>query len=430
MASELVTAFLAALQASGSVLLTIFYGLIAGQYGFLDSHAAKRMSQLGVSMLLPALLITNLGSQLHLDTAAQYVPVFVWSLAYNLVSMLIGYVATRMFNLPKWVTPAVAFNNTTSLPLLLVQALGSTGALKQVLKSPDDTVSAALDRAQSYLLVSSIVGNSLTFGLGGDLLGAHDEDPRDEFEKKLRDGSEEENLEAQREEDQPDEETSLLPQRVVDYQSRASRSAHSAASHVWEEYLPRPVQTAIARVVRFVSPPVWGAIIGIVLGLAPPLHRVFFNEPQEGGIFKAWLTSSLKNLGELFVALQVVVVGAKLAHGLRRMKRGEQSGELPPFAVMFVLFVRFVFWPVVSIAVIVLTASKTNLLDKDPVLWFTMMLMPTGPPAMKLTALAEATHAGEEEKLAITKFLSISYALSPIITPTIMMSLKACREWI
>jgi auxin efflux carrier family protein len=84
----------------------------------------------------------------------------------------------------------------------------------------------------------------------------------------------------------------------------------------------------------------------------------------------------------------------------------------------------------VSIAVIVLTASKTNLLDNDTVLWFTMMLMPTGPPAMKLTALAEATHAGEEEKLAITKFLSISYALSPMITPTIMMSLKACREWI
>lgn len=59
-----------------------------------------------------------------------------------------------------------------------------------------------------------------------------------------------------------------------------------------------------------------------------------------------------------------------------------------------------------------------------------MMLMPTGPPAMKLTALAEATHADEEEKLAITKFLSIAYALSPLITPTIMVSLKACKEWL
>jgi len=37
-----------------------------------------------------------------------------------------------------------------------------------------------------------------------------------------------------------------------------------------------------------------------------------------------------------------------------------------------------------------------------------MMLMPIGPPAMKLTALAEATHADEQEKFSITKFLSIS----------------------
>ncbi|KAK0639466.1 auxin efflux carrier [Cercophora newfieldiana] len=432
MTSEMVTAFVAALQAAGSVLLTIWYGLLAGQFGFLDSHTAKRMSQLGVSMLLPALLITNLGSQLHLDTVTLYVPILIWSLAYNLVSIAIGLIATRIFRFPNWVTPALAFNNTTSLPLLLVQSLASTGALSQVLKSPDDTVSEALSRAESYLLVSSIVGNSLTFGLGGDLLGAHDEDPRDEFEKMLRDGSSDaSNLEeGENPEEQPDEETSLLPRSVVNYQSRVSRSAYSAASHVWDEYLPHPVQTVVARVARFMSPPIWGAAIGVLLGLAPPLHRAFFSDPQDGGIFKAWLTSSVKNLGQLFVAQQVVVVGAKLAHGLGKMKRGEAAGELPPLAVLFILFVRFVFWPVVSIAVIVLTANKTSLLGDDPILWFTMMMMPTGPPAMKLTALAEAMHANEEEKLAITKFLSISYAVSPIITPTIMMSLKACREWI
>lgn len=52
--------------------------------------------------------------------------------------------------------------------------------------------------------------------------------------------------------------------------------------------------------------------------------------------------------------------------------------------------------------------AKTELLGNDPVLWFTLMLMPTGPPAMKLTALAEATHAEDDEKMAITKFLSVS----------------------
>jgi len=64
-------------------------------------------------------------------------------------------------------------------------------------------------------------------------------------------------------------------------------------------------------------------------------------------------------------------------------------------------------WSRVSIAVISTLVAKTDLLGDDPLLWFTMMLMPTGPPAMKLTALAEATHVEDEEKMAITKFLSV-----------------------
>lgn len=64
-------------------------------------------------------------------------------------------------------------------------------------------------------------------------------------------------------------------------------------------------------------------------------------------------------------------------------------------------------WCRVSIAIISTLVAKTDLLGDDPLLWFTMMLMPTGPSAMKLTALAEATHAEDEEKMAITKFLSV-----------------------
>jgi hypothetical protein len=62
----------------------------------------------------------------------------------------------------------------------------------------------------------------------------------------------------------------------------------------------------------------------------------------------------------------------------------------------------------VSIAIIGALAAKTNVLGNDPVLWFTMMLMPTGPSAMKLGALADVGGAGDEEKMAIAKFLTVS----------------------
>lgn len=88
-----------------------------------------------------------------------------------------------------------------------------------------------------------------------------------------------------------------------------------------------------------------GAVIGTIIGMTPPLHRAFFNEPQKGGIFTAWLTESVSKIGALFAALQVVVVGVKLSSSLRKMRRGEEGGKLPWLPTTVVLFVRFVIWP-------------------------------------------------------------------------------------
>lgn len=54
------------------------------------------------------------------------------------------------------------------------------------------------------------------------------------------------------------------------------------------------------------------------------------------------------------------------------------------------------------------------------------MLMPTGPSATKLTALADVSGADEEEKMAIAKFVTVVYAVSPLICFAVVGSLKAC----
>jgi len=65
---DLVVPFLGALQASIAVLLTIFYGVIAAQFNLISEASAKDVSKACVRLFLPALLISNVGSQLHLDT--------------------------------------------------------------------------------------------------------------------------------------------------------------------------------------------------------------------------------------------------------------------------------------------------------------------------------------------------------------------------
>jgi auxin efflux carrier family protein len=66
-------------------------------------------------------------------------------------------------------------------------------------------------------------------------------------------------------------------------------------------------------------------------------------------------------------------------------------------------------------------------LTDDLMLWFTMMLMPTGPPAMKLIAMAEASGADREEKMAISKIMAISYVVTPLICFPIVGAFKASQ---
>lgn len=350
--------------------------------------------------------------------------------------MALGWSLKRIFKFPAWTVPAICFNNTTALPLLLLQSLESAGILQDLMKDTDRSTQETLKRAKSYFLIASMVGNSLTFALGPGLLD--DEETPDSEEEKEQNEADDghdhyqqprnpDGNTAEDEEEALTEETTLLPHRLERPVARASVRL-SRKSRAFYSSLPDPIQTTLSHVNKFLNAPLIGALTGVIIGLVPPLHIAFFSEPEHGGIFKAWLTQSISNIGELFASLQLVVVGAKLSTSLSKAKKGEDSGYVPLYSVFTVFFIRFLLWPAISISTIFILASKTNLLDKDPVLWFVMMLLPTGPPATKLAALADVSGADESQKLAISKFLAISYAFSPIICIAVVGSLKACQS--
>ncbi len=227
--------------------------------------------------------------------------------------------------------------------------------------SDTDTSSAALARANSYFLVNAIVGNSLTFALGPKLLDAEESPEEEEGENKNKADDNERSgngpqdaeqgnqpnghAENHPEGEDPTEQTSLLPDPVVRGGEEAGRTSFRQGKKGWDK-LPKWAQSFLDFMYAFLNAPLIGAIIGVTIGLVPPLHKAFFSEPQEGGIFTAWLTSSTKSIGQLFAALQVVVVGVKLSSSLRKMKKGEDSGKVPWVPATFILFTRFIIWPV------------------------------------------------------------------------------------
>lgn len=70
---ELLIPFLGALQASVAVLLTIFVGVIATQFQLIGVDSSKEISKVAVRLFLPALLIVNVGGQLHSDTVCIFI---------------------------------------------------------------------------------------------------------------------------------------------------------------------------------------------------------------------------------------------------------------------------------------------------------------------------------------------------------------------
>lgn len=296
------------------------------------------------------------------------------------------------------------FNNTASYPLLLIGALQQTGILSSLIVT-DESAEDAIERAKSYFLVFSTVSSCLTFAVGPRLI---DTEHGPDSDSDSDEGSDQEDGQVSDQDEQASEETGLLrgdrlavpdifhnpfqdnrsffpstrkPSVAANGTSGPAKSRDRRASIVprkrWIKLGPR-TKWWLLFISDFFNAPLMGAIIGAVIGLSPPLHRAFFSDTQHGGIFTAWLTASLKNIGTLFVPLPVVIAGTSLysAYIGSSDKSQEKSRGLPWGTVSYIMLVRFVLWPAASIALIYILASRTSILGSDPMLWFTMMLMP------------------------------------------------------
>ena len=99
----------------------------------------------------------------------------------------------------------------------------------------------------------------------------------------------------------------------------AVRYGYGKGEKAWEEF-PGWMRSFLHFLYAFLHALLIGAITGATLGLVPLSHNAFFGDPENGDIFTAWLTDSVKN---------IVIVGAKLGSSLREMKRGRTEAWTP-----------------------------------------------------------------------------------------------------
>lgn len=133
-----------------------------------------------------------------------------------------------------------------------------------------------------------------------------------------------------------------------------------------------------------------------------------------------------KNVGGLLVPLPLIVAGISLYTSYQDSNQSDVSSSrsnTPFVTTAFILVIRFMLWPIVSIGIFYGIAKDSSVLESDPMHLFAMMLMPTGPPAMKLITMVQASDAGVEDERKIPKILTIWHIISPVLAVVVVSAL-------
>ncbi|KAG8738480.1 hypothetical protein FRC10_006793, partial [Ceratobasidium sp. 414] len=334
-----------ALGSAEAILLVLLFGYWAQHLGWVNDNGEKQISHLCITVFLPALLFTQIGPHATVSNLTDYGIIIILSVFAMVVSYLAGALTHRVLKGPRWTTAAFIFHNATSLPLLLIDSLEKTGTIRVLIGEHGGSVSDAITRGRTYLLISALVSNVARFALGPGIM-SHDPPSRN-----ANNDPEEHRTET--------EHTPLL-------------SAERVAHQVWPT-VQKSGKSVWSWITGILNPPLIASIVAVVFGLIPPIRHAFFDN---GKFLNATLTQSIDYLGKLYT-------GSKL-----RSKPGAKF-PAPPAIALFLH--RFFLMPAIMISVVhLLRARWPNYVERDPMLDFVLSIIGIGPPAVTLAAVGSS----------------------------------------
>ncbi|SCV73093.1 BQ2448_7018 [Microbotryum intermedium] len=377
---------------------------------------ASNISRLATSILLPALLFSEIGPLAIVDniksceqrdrrrpapryrTLSKLAPkpcspldradgiIIPITLVFQLVSYAFAR-ASAALGMPSHFV-------VTSLPLLLLHALSQTGALDSLVR-PGEPLSLVLSRGRVYILINALVGNLTRFAFGPYLLSGG---LKPEGQIRLP--------------------SDHLPGAFP--VARSTVGEEPGSPPAWKRIsrrLGKSLRKAASNLTGFLNPPLLGGLAACFFGLISWSHHQLFD--QDG-----WLTplsDSINNVGNLYTVLQMFILGGHLYS-----KPGSKTSYL---ALLWLFAFRFCIMPAISISTIhLIRVHLPHLLRADPVLDFVLMLSNVGPPALTLSAIAEMTELGPRIEGQIARTLTASYIVTPLIALTVTAALEVVER--
>ncbi|KAL1409303.1 hypothetical protein Q8F55_003282 [Vanrija albida] len=349
------------------------------------SPLGRTLLKLSHKVLLPALIFVSLAASpgLSFKRLLQQWPSVVLNLITHAASLFFSVLYFHWQRGNKWLIEALTFNNVSSYPLLLLQALyllsSETSGLSHLKWRVLDHTPIVLQRATEYLVLNLVITEGLRLAIVHAVPRGFAKDTpsaADEPETGVNgDGAV---AAAEASADGATERTPLLAA------TSAATTSPAASGIPWDT-----IRTA------YLVPIVLPAALGVLIGAIKPLQHALVGNVAEGTTAAVWSTAGygLVLLGAAFAVVDILGTGAEVRSteknqyvAARYLANSSPHGVAVPPALGTVLVYtlwRFVAVPAISIGVVKAFRHipSVHVYLQDPAYSFVLIIAAVSPPA-------------------------------------------------
>ncbi|RIA92466.1 auxin efflux carrier [Glomus cerebriforme] len=354
---------------------------------------------------MPCLLLANIAADIDLDTLIRLWPMPTLYVVLVILSSSLGAIGGKLLNLTpsvtRFVMTGIIFNNVTSLTLGLLEGIGSTDAINILLRDENDSPKEAVKRGMSYILLATLLGNLSRWSLGTYLLRKESSD------EELVISIEHQPLPGFHNDER---QTNSL---VSEHTPLIFKSIEKKSVNIGVRIM-NFVRRALKPIKEIMNPPLYAAIIALIIGTVPFLKGIFFGVDAP---LYATLTRTVEQLGKISVPLTLLTLGAQV----KTLPSGNTREIIPQ--ISYVMLCRFAIMPIIGTIIIIYTKDYYL---ADPMFWFILMSMSSGPPAVNCMNLAQLT-GNYQGEMATLLFYSYA-AVGPLMAILVMAMLSLIEK--
>ena len=422
-----VAALLASLRAVATTFTLASGGCVLRARGVMTNEVSKGLSKISMTLTIPALLFTtainceqdwsHVKCPSLMSSLKKGWPLLLLPAVYVSVGCAVGAAAAKLGGATEGfrriAIAAVAFGNSTGLPMTLLTAVATQASLS---KKDDDDEGPPLGKTNILLYLSVYL---LTYPIFQWTIGSYLMSGDDEILSPLRGENDEEMRRKYffQEESSPSSSANTTT-RVVSSSSLADDDMEEPlvlAPFEEEEtqekqsflFLPPSLSRASCFPLssRLLPPPVIAAILGMGVAVCLPVRAFLVDlEDRDDDAPLEWFFDGLQTIGRAAVPLNMFVLGNSLSKGWKR----QGKSQVPRRARYAVAFAKLVIMP--SIGALIGLFLRTFIAEPAPLL--VAMVVSCTPTANNLMVMAELKADANKDALAATIF--VQYLIAPI----------------